>query len=320
MTRNPFLDPEKEIVQGKSDEELLEGLIRRKAEPEQLDEQKSEPETEPHSSNASPTSLNDAYLYIPAEAFKRILTYPEYKWLGEGKGGIYVARKKLVVDSEVRACPQGIKDFSGYQDGQLVGNITWYEAKQLAKNLDSLMLTPAMLWCVANHLEKNEEDGVLEDILGKGGEWLDGIVELSTLSSVNNRINSSVADAFLYTFTEVRGNSFNLSAHRQPLPSGIRDTNIRGYFKPRDVDDRTGFPKRVGKNTKTAYYGGAPTYDKYAAVCEHNVLTGHYILAIDNPPDAAHPSRGMRLCKTPGRYMLEYLNKYDVRPPPGGSP
>ncbi len=321
MARNPFLDPARSIMQGKSDEELLEELVSRGTEQEQPDAQGSIIVTGPLPPGTGPTSLNEDYVHIPAEAFRRILASPEYRWLGEGEGGLYVARKKLVADSGVRAAAQGVKDLSGLQDGQTLGDITWYEAKQLAKNLDGLMLTPAMFWCVAEFLEKKGKDGVLDGTFGTDGEWLDAIVELSTLASLSNSISAYTADASLYTHTLASGNTFDRqSGHRHLLDGDCRDTNARGYFRLKDVVNHTGFPKKVGKNSKAAFFQGAPTYGTYAAVWQHNMLTASHILTIDYRPDSAYASLGMRLCKTPGQHMLDYLNKHPIPSAPGGSP
>lgn len=251
MQKNPFLDPGREIVQGKTEEELRERAAEKRHTQATPDMDKATPPQQQKAGPSQPkpslNSLNNDYLYVPHEAFEplfktRLISeplYPEYADLMT-RAGIYVLRHKLVVDDEVRQASRGIMDVSGYSAGQLLDDISWYESKRLVKALGHEMLTPAMYWCIVDYLKETGEDNeTLDDMLRTEAEWFDALImktkgmkplEYVSATAFADRWKGGVAVPVPYKTKVCLGGYLDISY---------------GFFRRGDVEPRSGLPKRT---------------------------------------------------------------------------
>ncbi len=296
--KNPFLDPKKEIVQGKSDEQLREAL-----------ERPAEEDTASEPGQRSSFS-NDDYVFIPLSAFGNVsgpdgptVPLPEYNWFRED--GIYVAKGKLLVDDTVRAASNKLRfDLGSATDGDLV-TPTWYEAKWLASALDGEMLTPSMLFCVIEHLkETGSEAEMLEDITRRDAEWLDAIVDPG----------AGCEDPSSYTRTTVRNDKGIWSRAKggeiwsdgyyimEPLESENYDEEPvpfhmdKGWFGSDEIE--RGFPERLHKGQKEYQYCPPSSDSEEVAVVRTRSKSGGLALSLMVAPSERHSTLGMRLCYT----------------------
>ena len=312
MADNPFLNPDREIVQGKSDEEIQQGW--------------EESRSGEDSGQKAPLggSVEEVFLLVPGRAFDSLITLSDdYKFL---KNGLYVARQKLTIDSYIKNVASGIMDISGRPHGKLLDNITWYEAKRLVKELDCCMLTPAMLWCVSDYLEGSTgETETLDDLMHEGAEWLDGFIDLRIPHEpISTKNNYEICRTGTEITTQITGPSvMHDSGSYAPLPK-FRMPGVLGWCTREDIDLHSGLPKKVRKKGSIWFDNKfAPLY--MALVRQDQDAEGYgspgctYLVC--ETAGAGAPSRGVRLCKLPDQPEdePELRGGYLPLPPPEGS-
>ncbi len=302
MTRNPFLDPAKEIQQGKSDEEIL---ARWQGERESGDDGNA-------GASGDGSTLEgyaaDCFIHIPASEFDGIQYLPGYEFLTHG--GLYVTKRKIHTDDAVRKAADfaGVLGLDGRQDGLLLDNITWHEARAITNALRGMMLTPAMYWAVyaslAGSKDKDSQE-LREDMSLRDEEWLDGIIRIEKILG-----GLAVSTKLLYRDMT------------RPVPDAAREYS--GWFDLVNLDLRSGLPSSFTEAGSHRYGKPGLEGDHALARCVYRKgdLDGFdqqgpniWLKAWDRPEDRL-PGRGVRLCLTAEAYNKRAEGGHTPKPLP----